>query len=41
MVSYATGAVRGTILVGGLCGLSETGGNYEDTGNFWDTETSD
>jgi formylglycine-generating enzyme required for sulfatase activity len=27
-------------MIGGFCGYINTGGNYEDVGNFWDKETS-
>ncbi len=37
---YSTGKPEGTSNVGGLCGFIDTGGNYEDTGNYWDTITS-
>lgn len=37
---YSTGKPSGTSNIGGLCGIVVTGGSYEDTGNFWDTETS-
>jgi GLUG motif-containing protein len=37
---YSTGKPMGTSDVGGLCGSKSTGGNYEDTGNFWDADTS-
>jgi hypothetical protein len=36
---YATGKPAGGNS-GGFCGLVMTGTNYEDTGNFWDTQTS-
>ena len=36
---YSIGTVTGTSYVGGLCGYT-TGQEDEDTGNFWDTETS-
>ena len=38
---YSTGKPTGTFLVGGLCGNIVTGLGYEDTGNFWDTATSE
>jgi len=38
---YSTGKPTGTTSVGGLCGGKTTGGSYEDTGNFWDTDTSE
>lgn len=37
---YSTGAPSGYSSVGGLVGAATTGGIYEDTGNFWDTQTS-
>jgi hypothetical protein len=37
---YSIGKPTGSSNVGGLCGLISTGGDYEDVGNFWDTETS-
>jgi hypothetical protein len=37
---YSTGRPEGTSNVGGLCGYKTTGGGYQDTGNFWDTDTS-
>ncbi len=37
---YSTGNPTGDSNVGGLCGYKSTGGNYEDTDNFWDTQTS-
>jgi hypothetical protein len=37
---YSTGKPSGTSNIGGLCGYITTGGGYEDTGNFWDTQTS-
>ena len=37
---YSAGKPTGTSSVGGLSGFKVTGGNYEDTGNFWDTDTS-
>ncbi len=40
--SYSTGKPSATVgVVGGLVATKVTGGNYEDTGNFWDTETSE
>ena len=38
---YSTGRPTGASNVGGLVGRKYTGGNYEDTGNFWDTQTSE
>jgi hypothetical protein len=38
--SYSTGKPTGTSSVGGLCGYKTTGGNYADTNNFWDKESS-
>jgi len=38
---YSTAKPTGTADVGGLCGGKTTGGDYEDTGNFWDTDTSE
>ena len=38
---YSTGRPTGTSWVGGLCGDRVTGTGYQDTGNFWDTETSE
>jgi hypothetical protein len=38
---YSTGKPTGTTSVGGLCGSVVTGTGYEDTGNFWDTESSE
>jgi hypothetical protein len=38
--SYSIGKPMGNSNVGGLCGSKTTGGNYEDAGNFWDTQTS-
>ncbi len=38
---YSTGKPTGTSNVGGLVGTKTTGSDYEDTGNFWDTETSE
>ncbi|MBN2513845.1 MAG: PASTA domain-containing protein [Sedimentisphaerales bacterium] len=40
IVCYSTASITGSAYVGGLCGYKTTGGNYQDTGNFWDTETS-
>lgn len=37
---YSTGRPTGTTFVGGFCGGVVTGSGYEDTGNFWDTQTS-
>ena len=37
---YSTGRPAGSSNVGGLCGYKVTGGDYEDTGNFWDIQTS-
>lgn len=40
---YSTGLVIDAdagYLRGGLCGWAETGGDYQDIANFWDTETS-
>jgi hypothetical protein len=37
---YSTGKPSGLGYIGGLCGQKTTGTNYEDTGNFWDKETS-
>jgi hypothetical protein len=39
--SYSTGKPTGTLNVGGFCGAVDTGGNYEDTGNYWDMDTSE
>ncbi len=38
--SHSVGLVQGVTGVGGLTGYVVTGGDYEDTGNFWDTDTS-
>ncbi|MCX5634346.1 MAG: hypothetical protein NTW55_00695 [Planctomycetota bacterium] len=38
---YSTGKPTGSSFAGGLCGLADSGGAYEDTGNFWDTDTSE
>ena len=38
---YSLGKPNGTSSVGGLCGSKITGGDYWDTGNFWDTQTSE
>lgn len=38
--SYAIGQTTGGSNIGGFCGSKTTGGDYEDIGNFWDTETS-
>jgi len=38
---YSTGKPTGSSNVGGLCGRKIAGVNYEDTGNFWDTESSE
>ncbi len=40
--NYSTGAVlpTGGSNGGGLVGGTDTGGDYEDTANFWDTQTS-
>ena len=37
---YSTGKPTGLDLVGGFCGSKSTGTSYEDTGNFWDVQTS-
>jgi hypothetical protein len=37
---YSTGRVTGLSLAGGLCGEKITGGRYEDSSNFWDTQSS-
>ncbi len=37
---YSKGKPAGDNYVGGLCGSRVTGGNYEDTGNFWDKDKS-
>jgi len=37
---YSAGKPTGSASIGGLCGAVTKGGNFEDTGNFWDTETS-
>jgi formylglycine-generating enzyme required for sulfatase activity len=39
MNCYSAGIPSGST-TGGFCGYINTGGNYEDVGNFWDTETS-
>jgi len=42
--SYSTGWVKintSLQINKGFCGLATTGGNYEMSGNFWDTETSE
>ncbi|KPK77349.1 MAG: hypothetical protein AMJ79_03455, partial [Phycisphaerae bacterium SM23_30] len=39
--SYSTGKPTGGSSIGGLCGDKVTGAYYEDTGNFWDTDTSE
>ena len=41
VLCYSAGKPTGTSSVGGLCGDITTGGNYEDTGNFWNTDTSE
>ena len=38
---YSTGKPTGGSLVGGLCGGKVTDVTYEDTGNFWDSQTSE
>ncbi len=38
---YSTGRPTGAASVGGLCGGVVTGAGYENTGNFWDTQTSE
>ncbi|MEN6307715.1 MAG: GLUG motif-containing protein [Anaerohalosphaeraceae bacterium] len=38
---YSTGKPSGSSSTGGLCGEATVGGKYEDTGNFWDTVTSE
>lgn len=38
--SFSTGKPTGTSSVGGLCGSKYTGTGYQDTGNFWDIESS-
>ena len=38
--SYSTGAVTGTDYIGGFCGGIITGGYYETTNCYWDTERS-
>ena len=38
---YSTGKPTGISNVGGLCGSKDTGNGYEDTGNFWDTNSSE
>ncbi len=40
LACYAVGRTTGISAVGGLVGAIETGGNYLDAGNFWDTEAS-
>ena len=40
VMCYAMGPVSGTTDVGGLSGKARTGGDYEDTGNVWDTQTT-
>ena len=37
---YSTGKVTGSSSLGGLVGSKNTAAPYEDTGNFWDTQTS-
>jgi hypothetical protein len=37
---YSIGKPTGNTFVGGFCGSVVTGGSYDDTGNFWDTQTS-
>jgi hypothetical protein len=37
---YSIGRPTGNTFVGGFCGGIVTGGSYEDTGNFWDNQTS-
>jgi hypothetical protein len=37
---YSTGRPSGKGGIGGLCGSAIPGGNYENTGNFWDVEKS-
>jgi len=37
---YSTGRVTGSSSIGGLVGSKGTSFPYEDTGNFWDTTTS-
>jgi hypothetical protein len=38
---YSTGKPTGTSTVGGLVGYKDSGSGYENTGNFWNTETSE
>ncbi len=38
--SYSTGPITGSDNTGGFCGAVNSGGNYEDIGNFWDINTS-
>ena len=38
---YSTGKPAGNWAVGGLCGSGNKQGNYEDTRNFWDIQTSE
>jgi hypothetical protein len=38
---YAVGKPTGVSSVGGLCGSVNTGGDFEDTGNFWDRDASE
>lgn len=38
---YSTGKPTGGWNVGGLCGRVDVGGDHEDSGNFWDTQTSE
>jgi hypothetical protein len=37
---YSTGRPTGTSAIGGLCGAVTTGTGYQNTANFWDTQTS-
>jgi hypothetical protein len=37
---YSTGSVSGTSNVGGFVGSVDTGGIYDDTNNYWNTQTS-
>ncbi len=37
---YSVGKPTGTTSVGGFCGMKTGGSGFEDTGNFWDTQTS-
>ncbi|MCP4711588.1 MAG: hypothetical protein GY869_23465, partial [Planctomycetes bacterium] len=38
---FSTGKPTGSSYIGGLCGTVVSGRGYQDTGNFWNTETSE